>query len=90
ISANRILLKNISVVGVHWGAYTKYDPATVVQVWTELLDMFAKEKLVPVVYEKIYQGLESVKTGLTDLAGRKTYGKAVVAIGGVAPATSKL
>ncbi|KAF9946113.1 hypothetical protein BGZ72_000669 [Mortierella alpina] len=90
ISANRILLKNISVVGVHWGAYGKYDPATIVQVWTELLRMFAEEKLVPVVYEKIYQGLESVKTGLIDLAGRKTYGKAVVAIGGVASASSKL
>ncbi|KAF9560232.1 hypothetical protein EC968_006270 [Mortierella alpina] len=90
ISANRILLKNISVVGVHWGAYTKHDPATVVQVWTELLELLAKAKLVPVVYEKIYQGLESVKTGLMDLAGRKTYGKAVVTIGGVAPTSSKL
>ncbi|KAG0364410.1 hypothetical protein BGZ54_007547 [Gamsiella multidivaricata] len=90
IPANRILLKNVSVVGVHWGAYAKYDVATVAQVWKELLDLFAKEKLVPVVYEKIYQGLDSVKTGLNDLAARKTFGKAVVHIGGVTPANSKL
>ncbi|KAF9181368.1 hypothetical protein BGZ51_005506 [Haplosporangium sp. Z 767] len=90
IPANRILLKNISVVGVHWGAYAKHDLATVAQVWTELLDLFEKGKLVPVVYEKIYQGLGSVKTGLNDLVARKTYGKAVVAIGGVAPTSSKL
>ncbi|KAI1302132.1 hypothetical protein EDD11_005725 [Mortierella claussenii] len=90
IPANRILLKNISVVGVHWGAYAKHDMATVAKVWTELLDLFAKEKLVPVVYEKIYQGLESVKTGLNDLAARKTFGKAVVAITGIAPSNSKL
>ncbi|KAG0066617.1 hypothetical protein BGZ90_001334 [Linnemannia elongata] len=90
IPANRILLKNISVVGVHWGAYSKHDMATIAQVWTELLDLFAKEKLVPVVYDKIYQGLDSVKTGLNDLAARKTFGKAIVAINGIAPSHSKL
>ncbi|KAF8945405.1 hypothetical protein BGZ47_002696 [Haplosporangium gracile] len=90
IPANRILLKNISVVGVHWGAYSKHDMATIAQVWTELLDLFAKEKLVPVVYDKIYQGLDSVKTGLNDLAARKTFGKAVVVVHGVAPSHSKL
>ncbi|KAF8931065.1 alcohol dehydrogenase [Dissophora ornata] len=89
IPANRILLKNISIVGVHWGAYNKFDVATVAQVWKELLELFAQEKLVPVVYEKIYQGLDSVKTGLNELAARKTFGKAVVAIGGV-PTNSKL
>ncbi|KAG0348171.1 hypothetical protein BG004_005827 [Podila humilis] len=90
IPANRILLKNISVVGVHWGAYAKYDPATMAQVWTDLLQMFAEDKLVPVIYEKVYQGLESVKTGLNDLGSRKTYGKAVVAIGDAARSSSKL
>ncbi|KAF9425303.1 hypothetical protein BGZ94_007672 [Podila epigama] len=90
IPANRILLKNISVVGVHWGAYAKFDPATMVQVWKELLQLFAEEKLVPVIYEKVYRGLDSVKIGLTDLATRKTWGKAVVAIQGVAPTSSKL
>ncbi|KAG0054102.1 hypothetical protein BGZ83_011986 [Gryganskiella cystojenkinii] len=92
IPANRILLKNISVVGVHWGAYQKYDLATVAKVWKELLEMFATEKLVPVVYERVYDGLDSVKVGLNDLASRKTFGKAVVAIGknGVATSHSKL
>ncbi|KAF8952157.1 hypothetical protein BGZ52_007741 [Haplosporangium bisporale] len=90
IPANRILLKNISVVGVHWGAYAKYDPVTMERVWTELLQLFAEGKLVPVVYEKVYQGLDAVKTGLNDLSSRKTYGKAVVSIGGVASPSSKL
>ncbi|KAG0326099.1 hypothetical protein BGZ99_010154 [Dissophora globulifera] len=90
IPANRVLLKNVSIVGVHWGAYAKYDPATMAKVWKELLDLFAEERLVPVVYEKIYQGLDSVKTGLNDLASRKTYGKAVVNIGGLPSSSSKL
>ncbi|KAF9394719.1 hypothetical protein BGX21_010244, partial [Mortierella sp. AD011] len=89
IAANRILLKNVSIVGVFWGSYGKYDVATVARVWKELLVLFAEGKLVPVVYEKLYQGLDSVKTGLNDLAARKTFGKAVVVIGG-AGATSKL
>ncbi|KAG0246230.1 hypothetical protein BGX31_003695 [Mortierella sp. GBA43] len=90
IPANRVLLKNVSIVGVHWGAYAKHDLATVAQVWKELLDLLGEGKLVPVVYEKIYQGLDSVKTGLNDLAARKTFGKAVVHIGGIPPSNSKL
>ncbi|KAG0229054.1 hypothetical protein BGW42_001823 [Actinomortierella wolfii] len=80
IPANRILLKNVSIVGVHWGAYAKHDMATMAEVWKSLLNMFAERRLVPIVYEKVYQGLDQVKVGLNDLASRKTFGKAVVAI----------
>ncbi|KAF9972827.1 hypothetical protein BGZ73_003994 [Actinomortierella ambigua] len=80
IPANRILLKNVSIVGVHWGAYAKHDMATMAEVWKSLLTMFANGTLVPIVYEKVYQGLDQVKVGLQDLASRKTFGKAVVAI----------
>ncbi|KAF9437353.1 hypothetical protein BGZ76_001070 [Entomortierella beljakovae] len=90
VAANRILLKNVSVVGVFWGAYAKHDLATVARVWKDLLRMFAEEKLVPVVYEKVYQGLDSVKNGLNDIAARKTFGKAVVNIGGISASNSKL
>ncbi|KAF9584136.1 hypothetical protein BGW38_007460 [Lunasporangiospora selenospora] len=78
IATNRILLKNVSLVGVHWGAYAKHDIQT----------MTKSQKLVPVVYEKVYQGLDAVKVGLNDLAARKTFGKAVVAIGGTEAAVS--
>ena len=29
VKANRILLKNIAVVGLHWGAYAKFEPARI-------------------------------------------------------------
>ncbi|KAF9115188.1 hypothetical protein BGX27_008666 [Mortierella sp. AM989] len=90
IAANRILLKNVSVIGVFWGSYAKFNVGAVVSVWKDLLRLFTEEKLVPVVYEKIYQGLDSVKTGLNDLAARKTFGKAVVFIGGESSINSKL
>ncbi|KAF8970739.1 hypothetical protein BGZ46_010414 [Entomortierella lignicola] len=89
VAANRVLLKNVSLIGVFWGSYAKFDMVTVARVWRELLELFAQGKLVPVVYEKLYQGLDSVKVGLNDLAARKTFGKAVVVIGG-AQSSSKL
>ena len=30
---NRVLLKNISIVGLHWGAYTGNEPERIPEVW---------------------------------------------------------
>jgi len=45
-----------------------------------LLELIAQGRLKPAVFEKIYEGLESVPQGLKDLAERKTWGKAVVRV----------
>ena len=29
VKANRILLKNISIVGLHWGAHVQHEPARI-------------------------------------------------------------
>lgn len=34
---NLVLLKNISIVGIHWGAYAKFDKGRSKEVWKELL-----------------------------------------------------
>jgi hypothetical protein len=34
---NLVLLKNISIVGIHWGAYISKEPKLVDKVWTDLL-----------------------------------------------------
>ncbi|KAK9703947.1 hypothetical protein K7432_010478 [Basidiobolus ranarum] len=78
VAVNRILLKNIAVLGVHWGAYTKYQPEKIQPVWDSLFELFAQKKLKPVVYKTVYRGLEQAKVALTDIAARKTYGKVVV------------
>ncbi|KAG8747168.1 Cytosolic Fe-S cluster assembly factor nar1 [Ceratobasidium sp. 414] len=46
---NLVLLKNISIVGVHWGAYMKNDIGHVPSVWKALFD----SGLVPTVYPQI-------------------------------------
>ncbi|CAE6403645.1 unnamed protein product [Rhizoctonia solani] len=77
---NLVLLKNISIVGVHWGAYMKNDVGHVPSVWKALFELFESGKVKPVVFSEVYQGLEQVSAGLEALEQRKTWGKVIVQI----------
>lgn len=80
IATNRILLKNISVIGIHWGAYAKFEPKKIEEVWRELLKLMDGKKWIrPTNFtDKIYRGLEDVPKALEALGGRETWGKVVV------------
>ncbi|KAF2215636.1 hypothetical protein CERZMDRAFT_89958 [Cercospora zeae-maydis SCOH1-5] len=79
MATNRILLKNISVVGLHWGAYAKNEPEKIQEVWDGLQKLFASKKVRATNYtDKEYKGLESVPAALHALGGRETWGKVVV------------
>lgn len=80
IPANLILLKNCSVTGVFWGAYSKNELDKIPEAWNALLEMFEQKRIKPTVFEKIYKGLEALPEGLEDLSQRRTWGKAVVRI----------
>lgn len=81
IATNRILLKNIAVMGLHWGAYSKFEPEEITRVWDGLFDLFNKGKIRGAIYdEKEYVGLESVPDALKALGGRETWGKVVVKV----------
>ncbi len=47
--ANHILVKNYSVVGLHWGFYRQMKPAKIEQGWRELMDLYRLGGLKPVV-----------------------------------------
>ncbi|KAI0077906.1 alcohol dehydrogenase [Panus rudis PR-1116 ss-1] len=82
LPANLVLLKNISIVGIHWGAYKEFsdnEPSRHPVVWQALLDLFSSGRAKPVVYPKVY-ALEEVPQGLRDLEQRKTWGKVAVRI----------
>ncbi|KAF8893311.1 hypothetical protein BD779DRAFT_1505538 [Infundibulicybe gibba] len=79
VPMNLVLLKNISLVGLHWGAYTAHEPARVPVVWKELLALLASDKVKPVIYSSIYP-LEHITDGLGALERRETWGKAIVRI----------
>lgn len=79
VATNRFLLKNISLVGLHWGMYAKYEPETVETVWEGLFELMESGKFRGTCYtDKEYVGLESVPSALKALGGRDTWGKVVV------------
>ena len=45
VALNRVLLKNISLVGLHWGAYVGNEPEAIPAVWKGINDMIASGKV---------------------------------------------
>jgi NADPH2:quinone reductase len=81
VAMNKILLKNISVVGLHWGQYAVHEPETVEVVWNGLFELMEKGKFRGTVYnDKEYVGLEAVPEALESLGSRGTWGKVVVKV----------
>ncbi|KAG2078983.1 NAD(P)-binding protein [Suillus decipiens] len=74
---NIVLLKNISVIGIHWGLYASKEPSRISTVWEELLRLFASGRIKPIIYDKILS-LNEVTVGLDALERRQTWGKVVV------------
>ncbi|RJE19716.1 alcohol dehydrogenase [Aspergillus sclerotialis] len=81
VALNRVLLKNVSLVGVHWGQYAKFEPGTVGTVWKGIFDLVAQGKFRGTAFrDENFVGLESVPKALQALGGRETWGKVVVKI----------
>jgi len=78
IRANRILLKNIAVTGLHWGAHLDRDPERVRDCFRALFRLHARGQIAPVLYDRRYR-LEEIPEALAALAGRETHGKVIVA-----------
>jgi NADPH2:quinone reductase len=78
VPANRVLLKDISIVGVHWGQYVGQHPEFLAHTHEVLTAMYLGGQISPVV-GKTFR-LEDVPAGLRELAGRGIIGKAVVSM----------
>jgi NADPH2:quinone reductase len=78
VQANRVLLKNISVVGVHWGQYVEQHPEFLSHTHEVLTAMYLGGQIHPVV-GKTFR-LEEAAAGLRELAERKILGKAVLVL----------
>jgi len=76
IKANRILLKNISVVGLHWGAYAIHEPKRIPETFDALFRLYDEGKIKPVIYATY--PLEEAHAALEALGSRQTYGKVIV------------
>ena len=78
IAANRLLLKNISVVGVLWGGYVQSHPDYPGRVHSALMELYSLGMVRPQVGSKY--PFEELPQALRDLADRKVMGKAVIAV----------
>lgn len=76
IAANRILLKNMAVVGVLWGGYLQAHPEYSAEVHAALSDLYEQHKIRPSIGAR--WSFEDAPRGLRELAGRQVLGKAVL------------
>ncbi|MGY1837599.1 NADPH:quinone oxidoreductase family protein [Blastococcus sp. SYSU DS0510] len=74
--ANHMLVKNYSVVGLHWGLYRKHDPSVFTQTHEQLVRLFEEGKVDPLVGEVL--PLDQAPQALLKLASRDTVGKVVL------------
>lgn len=81
VAMNRVLLKNVSIVGLHWGQYASFEKDTVLTVWNGIFDLINKGKFKGTSFtDETFVGLESLPKALQALGGRETWGKVVVQI----------
>ncbi|EJT80827.1 alcohol dehydrogenase [Gaeumannomyces tritici R3-111a-1] len=81
LALNKVLLKNISIVGIHWGAYTINEPAAITEVWNGIRDLIRQGKFRGTEFtDKEFVGLEAVPAALQALGGRETWGKVIITV----------
>jgi NADPH2:quinone reductase len=76
VKANRILLKNIAVVGLHWGAYAKFEPERIPETYRALFDMAARGEIRPLIYREY--PLAEAAAALAALGSRQSWGKVIL------------
>jgi NADPH2:quinone reductase len=75
-ATNHVLVKNYSVVGLHWGLYRKQNPALVARAHEDLSSLVEVGALAPLVSRKL--AFEDAPTGIAELAAGTTVGKLAV------------
>jgi NADPH:quinone reductase len=78
VRVNRLLLNNVDVRGVGWGAYAMVRPGYMREQWVALLPMIESGVVKPPVGATY--ALEEMGRALLDMDQRKTLGKSVVRV----------
>jgi len=74
--ANHALVKNYSVVGLHWGLYRKVIPELIPQAHAELIALHERGQIKPLIYDEL--PLADAPAALAKLGQRGTWGKVVL------------
>jgi NADPH2:quinone reductase len=78
VRVNRLLLRNVEVVGVGWGSYAYARPGYIAEQWQELLPLITAKRLDPIIDCRL--PLERASEGLTRIAAREVTGKVVLGL----------
>lgn len=70
---NHALIKNYSIVGLHWGLYSQRDPQAVLDAHTELSRLSDAGSIRPLISEEI--SLEQLADGVQRVGDGKTVGR---------------
>lgn len=73
---NHALLKNYSIMGVHWGASLMRDPSGLTRQMGAIFELARQGKVSPALYPPV--AFAQAAQALQDMADRKVYGKLVV------------
>jgi NADPH2:quinone reductase len=78
VKVNRLLLNNVDVRGVGWGAYAMVRPGYMQEQWAELLPMLESGVVKPPIGATY--AFDELGRALLDMEARKTLGKSVVRV----------
>ncbi len=78
VKVNRLLLNNVDVRGVGWGAYAMMRPGYMQQQWAALLPMLESGVVKPPIGATY--DLDDVARALVDMDQRRTLGKSIVRV----------
>mgnify|MGYP001813933404 FL=1 len=73
---NRVMLKNISLVGLHWGAYFDEDPGVLRDAQSDISRLHQQGKIAPII--SATYPLEEARAALEALGSRQTTGKVIL------------
>jgi NADPH2:quinone reductase len=75
-ASNHVLIKNYSIVGLHWGAYRQHNPARIMEAWRELFALYDKGLIRPIIGGRF--PMEKVAEAMELLSSRRAVGKVVL------------
>jgi NADPH2:quinone reductase len=78
VKVNRLLLNNITVMGVGWGAFWTREPGYVAEQWRDLLPLLEGGKLQPVLGS--IHPLEDAGEAIAELDERRAAGKVLLRV----------
>lgn len=77
-ATNHVLVKNYSVVGLHWGLYSRRAPELMPAATTALMELYAAGKIKPLISAHV--PLDEAPRALAVVAGGKSTGKVILTV----------